>query len=412
LGNSVSCIASVEVRQEGQTWAPAGYLQEIRRPEYDWRSSAAIDLSKAFVGGVYLTQAGELLAVKAVYCLYCNDPTTSVEVLKVIREEVDWRAPNNWKKCISDSVWVGIGECLVQVPMKMDIRVVLDLRWRPSGWIHTQTENASIKLSQVGDRTQLTVEGSSVQIPEFTVTFNSEEVEDRKTWCDLRYSLNQYGSDPLGFCGEQPKFRAHILHNVDTLGKGSGLGDPVQSFNRLTQLQPALNRATSENVTWRFSIKPNNTSTGKCLSQGFIGSVGGNAMAVDSGIPMWSTKDSTLNFAVTSPHLDSAGEVSIGTYELQLRQETARCLWGVAVTPQNAQFSIYDQNGIPKIAVAVVSVADDMVRFRATGFTYSIAQFRIGLAAKSAKRIQCRKGSRRIFLKVGSSRCPSGWQRT
>lgn len=435
IDKEVSCISRVETSENGLLWLPARYQTEIRPPTYDWKSAPSIDLSMAYVGGIYVTAEGELLAVKATY-LYPRsvDPTTAVQVLSVVKNQVDYpRVSDDYdnKNCLQDSRiyrrgdnWRNellsppVSECLVQIPTKRNIRVTLDLRWQPSGWIHTQIENAKVSISQVGVRSLVTVEGSSAQIPEYRATFDSKVADDVRVWCALKETIQWLASDPQGFCGGAPQLPStypQLSLDVDTLGGRGGALNPVTTFNRLVQLRPEASRAVSENMTWRFLMKPRefrNYSLGKCLEQGFVGSVGGNSMAIESTIPIWSKKDSTLNFVVGSPHLTSKGDVATGSYELQIREDSAKCLWGVRVTPQNVQISVVDQDGVAKVAVATVSVRDGMIRFSATGFTYSTARFRIGLATSSKKKTQCRRGSQRLTLKSGVKRCPTGWRKT
>lgn len=431
IDNEVSCVSRVETSEDGQSWLPAQYLSEIRSPTYDWKSSPSRDLSKASVGSVYLTAARSLLALKAIYQYPRNlEPVMSVQALSVVKEQVDsWDDYTN-KNCLQDSLTYGnlrVSECLVQIPTRHNIRVVLDLRWQPGGWIHSQIENAGVRISQLRDRWLVTVEGSSVQIPNYRATFKSDVAEDVRVWCTLRQTVRGLDNDPLGFCGGavapwvsgeggRPPTPSISL-DLDALGGKSNM-NPVATFNDLVQLRPEASQAVSENMTWRFLIKPQefeDYELGKCSNTGFVGSVSGNPMAIESTIPVWNTKDSTLNFVVASPHLTSEGEVASGFYELQIRENSAKCLWGVSITPQNVQISVVDQNGVPKVAIAAVSVRNGMVRFRATGFTYSTARFKIGLKAtkraKLAERVRCAKKGVTKLQPKGATSCPKGWRR-
>jgi hypothetical protein len=429
IDGEVSCIFLVETSEDGQSWLPAKYRSEIRPPSYKWKSSVARDLSRAYVGGIYTTAAEKLLMVKAVYSYpSTGNSATSVQVLSVGKKQIYYAGPQppdyDKEECLRDSILYlpdytdPVTECLIQIPTKLNIRVTLDLRWEPAGWIHTQIADATAKLEKFGSRTRVTVEGSSVLIPEFTATFKSDVPDDVNVWCELKQTIPWLSHDPLGICGGpavlDPVLYKQLSLDVDSLGGKQGALDPVGIFNRLVQLRPNASRAISENMTWRFSIEPkaNLVSTlGKCFSAGYLGSVGGNPMAIQSIIPTWNSKDSTFNIVIASPHFLSTGDVATGHYELQIRLDVARCLWKVPPSPQSLQISVFDELGVKKNAIATVSVRNGMVIFRATGFSFSIAKFSIGLPPSVKQHIQCKKGRQRLSLRPGVKRCPFGWQR-
>ena len=133
-------------------------------------------------------------------------------------------------------------------------------------------------------------------------------------------------------------------------------------------------------------------------------------MLISDDIPYWNSTTQTVEFTVASPHYRPNGEVAKGFYEMQLNEEVARCLWGTRVTPQNVSFSLFDDEGETKVAVATVAVRNGAVIFRASGYTYSITKLQVSLK-KSLSRIRCVKSGVTKLQPKKATTCPKGWRK-
>jgi hypothetical protein len=101
-----------------------------------------------------------------------------------------------------------------------------------------------------------------------------------------------------------------------------------------------------------------------------------------------------------------------GTYDLVMRSETARCLYGFSKAPISATVSVVGGNS-NSVATTVVSEKDGWLKMAAYGFTFSQKTIRVKMTQKataSKTTITCVKG--KLTKKVTSSapKCPVGYK--
>ena len=63
---------------------------------------------------------------------------------------------------------------------------------------------------------------------------------------------------------------------------------------------------------------------------------------------------SSLSYKVSSPHFEASGIEASGSYDLSLRSDVARCIYGFSKAPINATISITSSDGVPQIATTVI----------------------------------------------------------
>ena len=287
-------------------------------------------------------------------------------------------------------------------------RLTIKFLKNPSGWVNTQIGDGKLSITKGSNASagySLVLEGDSVVVPESGAKFYASIPSDHNAICTIvRWSAP-------GFCGSKAPGNAS-LYPVDVLNDGVGV-NPVDMFSKLLVLKPELNKALSDSTVWRAAIRFDDLAgVSNCVADGITGLVGGNALAVEASIPKWNKSKASLEYKVTAPHFRSNGEVATGIYELQINEKVAKCLWGVSLTPQNVQISVIDNDGNAKVAVAVLSTYSGMVKFRATGFTYSNATLRVSLKSGSKPSgLVCAKGSQKRTFKTSSAKCPTGWRK-
>jgi hypothetical protein len=136
-------------------------------------------------------------------------------------------------------------------------------------------------------------------------------------------------------------------------------------------------------TTWSFhSVKSSNFGS-KCLTNKtkLLGLVTTNALAYSGSVPTW--KNGTLDYEVAGTHLMPDGKtVALGTYDLAMRSETARCLYGFSKAPISATISVVGGSGEKKVATTTVSEKNGWLKLAAYGFTFSAPKIRVKLTQK------------------------------
>jgi hypothetical protein len=153
------------------------------------------------------------------------------------------------------------------------------------------------------------------------------------------------------------------------------------------------------------------------------GIVGTNAAVYSDGPPSFDATTGSLNYTVGAPHFDSKGTVFGGFYQLNLRSDVARCIYGFSSAPISAKVDIASADGTPRVAVTTLSEKNSWLNLTASGFEFSTPKIAVKLMQQapaqttssssnsktSSKKITCVKG--KVSKVVTSATCPSGYKK-
>ena len=155
------------------------------------------------------------------------------------------------------------------------------------------------------------------------------------------------------------------------------------------------------------------------------GVVTSNALVYDNGPPTFNRQTQTLDYKVAAPHFTNAGEILLGSYNLKINSEVARCIYGFSKAPISASIEIIDETGNSRVATTSVSESNGYLNLRAGGFTYSSPLLKAKLkqpktivanAGISPKRtpsitITCVKGKNTRKVTAVNPKCPVGYRK-
>jgi len=159
-----------------------------------------------------------------------------------------------------------------------------------------------------------------------------------------------------------------------------------------------------------------------------------NALIYENGAPEF--KNGTLNYKVAGLHHEADGvTLTRGTYDLAIRSETARCVYGFSDAPFQASISVIGSDGNEQ-TIATESVREDAKRewlfLSAQNFTFSSPVIKVKLtqekkltastssktnpkaAAKSQpvkRTITCVKGKLNKKISGSNPQCPTGYKK-
>jgi len=332
----------------------------------------------------------------------------------------------------STCVFVEEGNCLRResFPSNIGYEVKLRLKTPVLGWIHARMRSPNVSMiKNVEGNTELTISASPVLVP---VTY---------AWAknsDLPASLNEFlDSTNVGGSFYFGNFGA-TRNEVSVLRNANSEYDE-QSFKEFALWLPVINdKAAAVKSTWSFRTLGGYAArnTGTCFSKEkeLSGVVTTNATVYVSSPPTFNTVDQTLDYKVASPHFDKDGTTELkGNYDLAIRSDVARCLYGYTSAPISATISVVSASGTNQIATTVVNEKNGWLYLSANNFGYSAPTLKVKLIQDAPtpvvtptptptptatikpvpiqKTIVCVKGKTTKKIKAISPKCPSGYKK-
>jgi len=114
---------------------------------------------------------------------------------------------------------------------------------------------------------------------------------------------------------------------------------------------------------------------------GFYGT--GTTNAAMYAVDPPSFRNGSLNYEVASIHyLPDGKSLNLGKYEMTLRSDVARCIYGLSKLPIAASIRVVNSNGDRAVATTVVSEKRGWLKLAAYGFTFSKKKISIKISNK------------------------------
>lgn len=133
---------------------------------------------------------------------------------------------------------------------------------------------------------------------------------------------------------------------------------------------------------WSFSRAPSGYLPQNCMNGGFVGLVTTNATAYQQAMPDFAGDE--LTYKVSGTHFMSDGAtLTKGTYNLLLRSDVARCVYGFSAAPIKASVSIVNESDVQSVATEVVNERDGWMYLAANGFHFSEPSIKIKLTQEA-----------------------------
>lgn len=234
------------------------------------------------------------------------------------------------------------------------------------GWFHGRLIDPDIKISNFGtNQIAVSMSGKPTQIP---VT---------STW--LPYQTAKTTNPNL----INPHWTKDIIDRLET-GKTTA-GDEWNSWSGLDDrfmawfpLLPQKAKGTAN--LWMVNNLPAYQTNSPCFKNAgqLVGLLTTNAMAYQAGPPTFT--NGFLNYRVAGVHNDVSGQVYSGTYDLIIKSEVARCLYGFNQAPISATISVVDTENGASTATTLMSENDGWVKFAAKNFTFSTKDVKVQIS--------------------------------
>ncbi len=335
------------------------------------------------------------------------------------------RAAGESKGIYKDPAWLDSGSYGKAADFADDTRAALTVRMgnEMTGWLYGRLKDIKVEVTPLDNKfNKITIEGAPVAAPGAYGVIKKSELKNYPG-IDARVRL---GSNDFGY--------NELVNTPGTRGLGYS---PVGNFTDFAAFEPILKTMPGAKAQWLIQsgasangYQPQVTS--QCFNDKskLLGIVTTNALIYENGAPEF--KNGTLNYKVAGlHHLADGVTLTRGTYDLAIRSETARCVYGFSDAPFQASISVVGADGQEQ-TIATESIREDAKRewlfLSAQNFTFSSPVIKVkltqekkltqntGESATTAKKIPtksitCIKG--KVVRKVSGSnpKCPAGFKK-
>jgi hypothetical protein len=335
--------------------------------------------------------------------------------------------------------------CLKRWPFPKGAQIELSLKTKSKivGWFYGRVTDPNINSTKLDDgSTQLTINGAPTVVPIVAGwAKNSDLPKELDEMIEKEFIDRKFQFAGVCFFGCDSQDRSKQVVNDErnpsftlqsTYNKGL--------FDRyLLWLDVLEDRAYASKSTWSFRTLADYSQYEKCLGSGGIaGLVTTNSNAYIATPPIFENEE--LLYRVASPHYDSKGNVQIGTYDLAIRSDVARCLYGFTEAPINATLNVIYEEGEAVNATTVVGEKNGWLYLSAKGFTYSSPTVKVKMTQEKPvpvvsvtptptptptitpvpviektlakkKTISCVKGAKTKKVSAVKPKCPKGYKK-
>jgi hypothetical protein len=374
-------------------------------------------------------------------------PTTQKQELYFNRDGQKVGGLNHSDDC---PLWLGMNECAVAWPFPSDYKYKVIVRTSApmSGWVHGRLDKPDISVENFGAKKGFGQQGMRVSIsagfskvPVFSIWKKFTELPT-----DFQNFLNSLTDPQKGIVyapagvnnwrqlwdgsGAAPVSKLSVEHDLDNFNS--------KTFDEFTRwLAVSDNKSIATKTQWAYYTNNFDEDTAtrginRCVPRGanVAGIVATNATQYLANPPTFDFATQTLDYKVSSPHFDRNGSPNIGTYDLIINSEVARCIYGFTSAPVQASVSIVNADGTNQVATSVLRESNGWIHLSAAGFGYSAPTIKVKLmqsapaptpsptpsatppavtAAKST--IRCIKGKTIKKVSAVNPKCPAGYKK-
>jgi hypothetical protein len=308
----------------------------------------------------------------------------------------------------------------------------------PSGWMHGRISDPDIKISQQGDVTTIEMQGNPVAVPAVYKMYRYPEMpQTLKDQYDV--ITGGYKKDPNFFNNPSNYVQGgRSAEDPDPLKRNNIYAPAPYTQAGMDQLKLWIpfveDKATALLSYWSVRTLSAGEMEGssKCFqdSKSVTGIVTTNSTQYSAGPPTLDKAEGTLNYVVAAPHYGTKGDVFKGSYDLVMRSDVARCVYGFSKAPINASISITSSDGTPQVATTLIGERNGWLYLQAKNFEFSAPVVKAKLtqvaeptptptptltptAKPAAKKITitCVKGKTVKKVTAVAPKCPAGYKK-
>ena len=276
-------------------------------------------------------------------------------------------------------------------PANINFYVTLKLKKEPNGWMHGRISNPTIKITDNKEFVSVDIQAEPIAVP-------------------VVYKMYRWATMPSDLRSKYDLVTGGYLPDNPVYVEGSGCGrsacnpDPEKrnviispapysdsAFNQLLLWLPYVkDKAQAMYGNWSVRTLSGNelNNANVCFTgkQGVTGIVSSNSSTYSPGPPYLNRNTNSLDYKVAAPHFTSADSDTVfkGSYDLLMRSDVARCVYGFTSAPISATISVSSSDGEASVATTIFNERAGWVQLRAAGFTFSSPTISVKFDQKSA----------------------------
>jgi hypothetical protein len=309
------------------------------------------------------------------------------------------------------------------MPVNAAFRLSIRLRHSPSGWFHGRFRDTEVAIEPLveGGGYRIVLGGRTVAVP--VVAAGAKFASLPQTIQEKYLRNGSFKSSPsftrdfgCTKCGDP------MTRNSTSVPLPDG-DDSLEEFELWREYLG--DKSTADLRGWSFrgmSVQANHQARRCFEADGTVkGIVAVDAMVYSSGPPAY--LDGSLSYTVSSPHYTSGGAVRRGSYNLIIRSDVARCVYGFSSAPLQASIAVQNSDGGAEVATTTVSESGGWLKLAAYNFEFSAPRIkvtftqpaavpdkRVSSSVKTKQRFTCAKGKKRVVRRSNQPRCPAGYK--
>jgi hypothetical protein len=326
-------------------------------------------------------------------------------------------------------------ECAQKQQFPENIRFYFKARLNalPTGWLHGRFADPDVMINVQDGITKISVEALPVRVPVVYKSYIWPDVPDEiKAGYDQTTGFfklgNRYGSSRIPNSWKEPDPAKRNFISTPLPSGETGI-DELKLWIPIIQ-----DKATALTSIWSVRTLSSDESKGSnsCFDSKseLTGLVTTNATQYSPGPPSFDKSEGILTYRVAAPHFDPTANDFKGSYDLVMRSDVARCLYGFSKAPINATLSITSENGIPQVATTLIGERNGWLYLQAKNFEFSAPIIKAKLSQEAeikviptptpsasakapikAVTLTCIKGKMVKKVTAAKPKCPKGYKK-
>jgi hypothetical protein len=264
-------------------------------------------------------------------------------------------------------IWVDANECgvLTEFPESTKVELVLHLPTEISGWLLGRIDKPSFGTQRIGvskitgqGLSRVTLSAYPVKVPLFSTTVDLAKAPSELS---SYYQENKFCKDRL------PQCTGYFGGNV--------AGSNFDGTNKLFQLFEKSFNETANVVVPRWSVRSlsrldSTYDRCKSISPTQINGIVSTNSSIYQGSPP-AFENESFTYKVAGLHYLPNKEVFQGSYDLVLKSEFARCLYGFSKAPISASVEVTNIDGVKSVVTNSFVEKNGWISLSINGFTFS-----------------------------------------
>lgn len=303
----------------------------------------------------------------------------------------------------------------------------------PAGWMHGRMSDPNIQITPGSGFSTIDIEGNPMAVP---TVYKKYRYTEMPAALKNLYDVEKAGYKPTcpasqSYCGG-----GRSGPSKDPLNRNVIINPQPWDAAGMEQLKAWIpyidDKATALPSFWSARTLSENemSSAGNCFNDKsqITGIVTTNSTQYSAGPPRFNKSEGTLDYQVAAPHYGSNGDVFKGSYDLVMRSDVARCVYGFSKAPIRATLSITSSDGTPQVATTIIGERKGWLYLSAKNFEFSAPIVKATLIQdapvvvieppatvvpkmKAKTTITCVKGKVSKKISAINPRCPTGFKK-